>query len=61
LLNLGGSTTRKEHVVSDEQKLLFEGSKKGFVNSLPAKPVLAGTKLVLFGEYILKFYVGTVQ
>ncbi len=36
LLNLGGSTTRKEHAVfrwTDEQKLLFEGGKKGFVKT----------------------------
>jgi hypothetical protein len=31
------------------------------INSLPAKSVLAGTKLVLFGRYVLKFYVGIVQ
>ncbi len=31
------------------------------INSLPAKSVLAGTKLVLFGGYVLKFYVGIVQ
>ncbi len=31
------------------------------VNSLPAKSVLAGTKLVLFGRHLLKFYVGIVQ
>ncbi len=31
------------------------------LNSLPAKSVLAGTKLVLFGRYVLKFYVGIVQ
>jgi hypothetical protein len=31
---------------SDEQKLLFEGGKKGFVNSLSAKSVLAGEKLI---------------
>jgi hypothetical protein len=30
-------------------------------NSLPAKSVLAGTKLVLFGRYVLKFYVGIVH
>jgi hypothetical protein len=30
------------------------------LNSLPAKSVLAGT-LVLFGRYVLKFYVGIVQ
>jgi hypothetical protein len=30
-------------------------------NSLPAKSVLAGTKLVLFGRYVLKFYVVIVQ
>jgi hypothetical protein len=33
----------------------------GCLNSLPAKSVLAGTKLVLFGRYVLKFYVGIVQ
>jgi hypothetical protein len=37
--------------------LLMEGDFK----SLPAKSVLAGTKLVLFGRYVLKFYVGIVQ
>ncbi len=31
------------------------------VNSLPAKSVLAGTKPILFGRYVLKFYVGIVQ
>ncbi len=31
------------------------------LNSLPAKSVLAGTKLILFGRYVLKFYVGIVQ
>jgi hypothetical protein len=31
---------------SDEQKLLFEGGKNGFVNSLTAKSVLAGEKLI---------------
>ncbi len=31
------------------------------LNSLPAKSVLAGTKLVLFGRYILKLYVGIKQ
>jgi hypothetical protein len=31
------------------------------LNSLPAKSVLAGTKLVLFGRYVLKFYIGIVQ
>jgi hypothetical protein len=31
------------------------------LNRLPAKSVLAGTKLVLFGRYVLKFYVGIVQ
>ena len=31
------------------------------LNSLPAKSVLAGTKLVLFGRYVLKFYAGIVQ
>ncbi len=31
------------------------------VNSLTAKSVLAGTKLVLFGRYILNIYVGIVQ
>jgi hypothetical protein len=31
------------------------------IDSLPAKSVLAGTKLVLFGRYVLKFYVGIVQ
>ncbi len=33
LLNLGGSMTRKEPAVLDEQKLLFEGSKKRFVKN----------------------------
>ncbi len=28
---------------------------------VPAKSVLVGTKLVLFGRYILKFYVGIIQ
>jgi hypothetical protein len=32
-----------------------------FVNSLTAKFVLAGEKLVLFGRYILNFYVGIVH
>jgi hypothetical protein len=31
------------------------------LNSLPAKSVLAETKLVLFGRYVLKFYIGIVQ
>jgi hypothetical protein len=31
------------------------------VNSLPAKSVLAGTKLLLFGRYVLNFYVGIVK
>ncbi len=31
------------------------------LNSLPAKSVLVGTKLVLFGRYVLTFYVGIVQ
>ncbi len=31
---------------SDEKKLLFKVGKKGFVNSLCAKSVLAGEKLV---------------
>ncbi len=31
------------------------------ISSLPAKSVLAGTKLILFGRYILKFYVGIVK
>jgi hypothetical protein len=31
------------------------------LNSLPAKFVLAGTKLVLFGRYVLKFYIVIVQ
>jgi hypothetical protein len=31
------------------------------INSLPAKFVLAGTKLILFGRYLLKFYLGIVQ
>jgi hypothetical protein len=31
------------------------------LNSLSAKSVLAGTKLVLFGRYVLKFYIGIVQ
>jgi hypothetical protein len=30
------------------------------LNSLTAKSVLAGEKLVLFGKYVLDFYVGTV-
>jgi hypothetical protein len=30
------------------------------VNSLTAKSVLAGTKLVLFGRYVLNIYVGIV-
>jgi hypothetical protein len=30
-------------------------------NSLPAKAVLVGTKLILFGRYILKYYIGIVQ
>jgi hypothetical protein len=32
-----------------------------FVNSLTAKSVPAGTKLVLFGRYVLNIYVGIVQ
>jgi hypothetical protein len=31
------------------------------VNSLTAKSVLAGTKLILFGRYILNIYVGIVR
>jgi hypothetical protein len=31
------------------------------LNTLPAKSVLVGTKFVLFGRYVLKFYVGIVQ
>ncbi len=31
------------------------------VNSLTAKSVLAGTKLVLFGRYVLNIYVGIVR
>jgi hypothetical protein len=31
------------------------------LNSLPAKSVLARTKLILFGRHVLKFYVGIVQ
>jgi hypothetical protein len=31
------------------------------INSLPAKSVPAGTKLVLFGRYILNIYVGIVR
>jgi hypothetical protein len=31
------------------------------VNSLTAKSILAGEKLVLFGTYILDFYVGIVH
>ncbi len=61
LLNLEAARQGRSVLFSDEQKLLFEGWKKGFVNSLPAKSVLAGTKLVLFGRYVLKFYVGIVQ
>ncbi len=44
--------------------MLFDGSKEqcqGDFNSLPAKSVLAGTKLILFGRYVLKFYIGIVQ
>jgi hypothetical protein len=31
------------------------------VNSLTAKSVPAGTKLILFGRYVLNMYVGIVQ
>jgi hypothetical protein len=31
------------------------------INSLTAKSVPAGTKLVLFGRYVLNIYVGIVQ
>ncbi len=31
------------------------------INSLPAKSVLVGTKLILFGRYGLNFYIGIVQ
>jgi hypothetical protein len=34
---------------------------EGRINSLTAKSVLAGTKLVLFGRYVLNFYVGITQ
>ncbi len=32
-----------------------------YINSLTAKSVLAGEKLVLFGKYVLNFYVGIVH
>jgi hypothetical protein len=35
--------------------------KKAPINSLTAKSVPAGTKLVLFGRYVLNIYVGIVQ
>ncbi len=46
------------------QVLLHEISKCTWyssLNSLPAKSVLAETKLVLFGRYVLTFYIGIVQ
>jgi hypothetical protein len=35
--------------------------KEGHLNSFTAKSVLAGEKLILFGRYVLNFYVGIVQ
>jgi hypothetical protein len=43
--------------LSQQQKV----TSSKYLNSLPAKSVLEGTKLVLFGRYVLKFYVGIVQ
>ncbi len=41
--------------------LRMGGSLSNTVNSLTAKSVPAGTKLVLFGRYVLNIYVGIVQ
>jgi hypothetical protein len=46
LLKLEAAQQERSVLFSDEQKLLFEGGKQGFVNSLSAKSVLAGEKLV---------------
>ena len=41
------------------KKLTFD--QMNFLNSLTPKSVPAGTKLVLFGRYVLNIYVGRVQ
>ncbi len=39
---------------------MMEAESKVIFNSFTSKSVPAGTKLVLFGRYVLKFYVGIV-
>jgi hypothetical protein len=46
---------------STGQVFLFMCESQKYLNSLPAKFVLVGMKLVLFGRYVLKFYLGIVQ
>ncbi len=48
-----------ENIISDKLEAFWKGV--AFLNSLPAKSVLAGMKVVLFGRYVLKFFVGIVQ
>ncbi len=57
-----GSSGNKQEVMSHQPSSNPYSSinikyKSSNVNSLPAKSVLAGTKLVLFGRYVLKFYI----
>jgi hypothetical protein len=53
------------NAVQNESLMMFEGfciiGFWEFFNSLPAKSVPAGTKLTLFGRYVLNIYVGIVQ